>query len=128
MIRVLHFNSAIYPYDVVDTALTRFDRTKFDFKALTGFAAPPAGDYTVGEKYRVDVLGYKFSRQNYGRMFRALVAEIRAFRPDVLHAHGYDENIVASLAVRFARVPCYVIGRHYSDHIYYLTRGLKRAT
>ena len=126
MIRVLHFNSAIYPYDVVDTALTRFDRTKLDFRALTGFAAPAAGDYRVGEKYRVDVLGYKFTRRNYGRMFRALVDEIRAFRPDVLHAHGYDENIVASLAIRVARVPCYVIGRHYSDHIYYLTRGLKR--
>src|SRR5262249_9143383 len=35
-------------------------------------------------------------------------------------------NIIASLVVKIARVPCYIIGRHYSDHIYYLTRGLKR--
>ncbi len=126
MIRVLHFNNTIYPYDVVDTALTRFDKTKIDLLALTGLAAPRVGDYTVGEKYEVQCLGYKFERRNYSKMFLALTSKIRSFRPQVLHAHGYDENIIASLAVKVARVPCYVIGRHYSDHIYFLTRGLKR--
>ena len=126
MIRVLHFSNAIYPYDVVDTALTRFDKAKIDLLALTGLAASPAGDYKVGEKYDVECLGYKFERRNYSKMFLALTNKIRAFRPQVLHAHGYDENLIASLAVKVARVPCYVIGRHYSDHIYFLTRGLKR--
>jgi glycosyltransferase involved in cell wall biosynthesis len=126
MIRVLHFDSAIYPYDVVDTALTRFDKEKIDLLALTGEATPPAGDYKVGEKYRVQSLGYKFERRNYLKMFLALTNKIRSFRPHVLHAHGYDENLIASLAVRAVRVPCYIIGRHYSDHIYFLTRGLKR--
>lgn len=126
MIRVLHFNNAIYPYDVVDTALARIDRSKFDLLALTGLAAPPVADYTVGEKYKIYCLGYKFERRSYSKMFLALINNIRSFRPHILHAHGYDENIIASLAVKVARVPCYVIGRHYSDHIYYLTRGLKR--
>ncbi len=126
MIRALHFNNAIYPYDVVDTALARFDRSKFDLLALTGMTTPHAGDYVVGEKYKVRCLGYKFERRSYSRMFLALINEIRSFRPHVLHAHGFDENIIASLAVKVCRVPCYVIGRHYSDHIYYLTRGLKR--
>jgi glycosyltransferase involved in cell wall biosynthesis len=126
MIRVLHFNNAIYPYDVVDTALTRFDKEKIDLLALTGEATPPAGDYKVGEKYRVQSLGYKFERRNYLKMFLALTNKIRSFRPQVLHAHGYDENLIASLAVSAVRVPCYIIGRHYSDHIYFLTRGLKR--
>ena len=126
MIRVLHFNNTIYPYDVVDTALTRFDKAKIELLALTGLTAPPAGDYTVGEKYRLQCLGYKFERRNYSKMFLALTGTIRSFRPHVLHAHGFDENIIASLAVKVARVPCYVIGRHYSDHIYFLTRGLKR--
>jgi glycosyltransferase involved in cell wall biosynthesis len=126
MIRVLHFNNAIYPYDVVDTALTRFDKAKIELLALTGLAAPPAGDYTVGAKYELHCLGYKFERRNYSKMFLALRSTIRSFRPHVLHAHGFDENIIASLAVKVARVPCYVIGRHYSDHIYFLTRGLKR--
>src|SRR5215813_14014393 len=126
MIRVLHFNNTIYPYDVVDTALTRFDKAKIELLALTGLMAPPAGDYTVGEKYRLHCLGYKFERRNYSKMFLALASTIRSFRAHVLHAHGFDENIIASLAVKVARVPCYVIGRHYSDHIYFLTRGLKR--
>src|SRR5262245_30282947 len=59
-------------------------------------------------------------------MFLALTNKIRSFRPHVLRAHGFDENLIAALAVRVARVPCYVIGRHYSDLIYFLTRGLKR--
>src|SRR5262245_64914096 len=126
MIRALHFSNAIYPYDVVDTAITRFDKAKIDLRALTGLSAPPAGDYKVGEKYEVECLGYKFERRNYSKMFLALMSKIRAFRPHVLHAHGFDENVIASLAVKVARVPCYVIGRHYSDHIYFLTRGLKR--
>jgi len=126
MIRALHFSNAIYPYDVVDTAITRFDKAKIDLRALTGLSAPPAGDYKVGEKYEVECLGYKFERRNYSKMFLALTSKIRSFRPHVLHAHGYDENLIASLAVKVTRVPCYVIGRHYSDHIYFLTRGLKR--
>ena len=126
MIRALHFNNSIYPYEVVDTILARFDKAKIDLLALTGLATPPAGDYRVGEKYEVQCLGYKFERRNYSKMFLALTSKIRAFRPHVLHAHGFDENVIASLAVKVARVPCYVIGRHYSDHIYFLTRGLKR--
>jgi glycosyltransferase involved in cell wall biosynthesis len=126
MIRALHFSNAILPYDVVDTALTRFDRAKIDLLALTGLTMPPAGGYRVGEKYEVQTLGYKFERRNYTKMFLALTRKIRAFRPHVLHAHGFDENLIASLAVKVTHVPCYIIGRHYSDHIYFLTRGLKR--
>jgi glycosyltransferase involved in cell wall biosynthesis len=126
MIRVLHFNNVIYPYDVVDIALARFDKKRIDLLALTGEAAPPAGEYKVGGKYKVQSLGYKFERRNYLKMFLALTDKIRSFRPQVLHAHGYDENLIASLAVRAVRVPCYIVGRHYSDHIYFLTQGLKR--
>ena len=53
MIRALHFSNAILPYDVVDTALTRFDRAKIDLLALTGLTMPPVGGYRVGEKYEV---------------------------------------------------------------------------
>jgi glycosyltransferase involved in cell wall biosynthesis len=126
MIRALHFSNAIYPYDVVDTTLSRFDKAKIDLLALTGLPTSPAGDYKVGENYEVQSLGYKFERRNYSKMFLALTNKIRSFRPHVLHAHGFDENLIAALAVKVARVPCYVIGRHYSDLIYLLTRGLKR--
>jgi len=126
MIRVLHFNNAINPYDYIDSILTKFDKAKIDLLALTGLARPPVGDYKVGERYEAQCLGYRFERRSYSKMFLALTSKIRAFRPQVLHAHGFDENLIASLAVKAARVPCYVIGRHYSDLIYLLTRGLKR--
>jgi len=126
MIRVLHFSNIINPYDFIDIVLTRFDKSNIELLALTGQTVPPAGDYTVGQKYEIQYLGYKFERRNYLKMFLTLTNKIRSFRPHVLHAHHFDENVIASLAVKAAHVPCYVIGRHYSDHIYFLTRGMKR--
>jgi glycosyltransferase involved in cell wall biosynthesis len=126
MIRALTFCDIINPYDYIDNVIARFDKAKIEPQALTGMAMPPIGGYKVGEKYETQFLGYTFERRNYTKMFLALRAKIRAFRPHVLHAHGFDANLIASLAVNAARVPCYVMGRHYSDHIYILTRGLKR--
>jgi glycosyltransferase involved in cell wall biosynthesis len=126
MIRALTFCDIINPYDYIDNVITRFDQSKIDLHALTGMGAPPIGGYKVGEKYETQFLGYMFERRNYRKMFLALMAKIRAFRPHVIHAHGFDANLIASLAVKAARRPCYVLGRHYSDHIYILTRGLKR--
>lgn len=126
MIRALHFCDIINPYDYIDTVITKFDKAKIDLLALSGTAMPPVDGYKVGEKYEAQFLGYMFERRNYTKMFLALTSKIRAFRPHVLHAHGFDANLIASLAAKAASVPCYVIGRHYSDHIYLLTRGLKR--
>jgi glycosyltransferase involved in cell wall biosynthesis len=126
VIRVLHFNHIIHPYDVVDTALSRIDQSKFDLRALTGQLAPPAGEYRAGANYKIRCLDFPFSQRTYLRMFRSLVDEIRRFRPQVLHAHGFNENLIAALAVRYADVPCYILGRHYSDHIYFLTQGMKQ--
>ncbi len=126
MIRVLHFAGIINRYDFIDTVLTRLDRSKFEVSAITGVPARRVGPYTKEEAYPSRVLNFEFIRRNYTGMLSELVREIRRFRPHILQAHHYDENIVASIAVRLARVPCYVIGRHYSDHIYYLTRGAKR--
>jgi len=126
MIRVLHFAEIINRFDIIDTVLTRLDRSRFEVFAMTGKPPREAGEYKSEEIYDTRCLNFEFTRSNFGRMFSALVGEIKRFRPHILQAHHYNENIVASLAVRFARVPCYIIGRHYSDHIYYLTRGLKR--
>ncbi len=126
MTRVLHFNYIIHPYDVVDTALSRIDQSKFDLLAVTGQLAPSAGDYRAGANYKIRCFDFPFSQRSYPRMFRSLVEEIRRFRPQILHAHGFNENLVAALAVRYAGVPCYILGRHYSDHIYFLTQGMKQ--
>ena len=126
MLRILHFTHIINRYDVVDAILSRLDRSRFELSVLTGLPPRRTAPYTTGEAYANRLLGFEFNRANYAKMFSVLVKEIRRFRPHILQAHHFDENIIASLAVRVAQVPCYVISRHYSDHIYYLTKGLKR--
>lgn len=125
-IRVLHFAGIINRYDIIDSVLTRLDRSRFEVHALTGVPPRQTGAYTSAERYPTRCVNFEFNRRSYRQMYRALMEEIQRIRPHVLQAHHFDENIIAAWAVRRARVPCYVIGRHYSDHIYYLTRGLKR--
>jgi glycosyltransferase involved in cell wall biosynthesis len=125
-IRVLHFAGIINRYDIIDSVLTRLDRSRFEVHALTGVPPRQTGAYTSAEAYPTRCLNMEFSRRRYPQMYHALMEEIRRVRPHILQAHHFDENVVAAWAVRRARVPCYIIGRHYSDHIYYLTRGLKR--
>lgn len=126
MIRILHFAGIINRYDIIDTVLTRLDRSRYEVFALTGEPSRLQVPYTNGEHYETRCLSLKFNRRAYPRMLRELLHEMRRIRPHIIQAHHYDENIIASIAAPLARVPCYIIGRHYSDHIYYLTRGLKR--
>ena len=125
-IRVLHFAGIINRYDIIDSVLTRLDRSRFEVHALTGVPPRQTGAYTSAEEYPTRCLNFEFNRRSYRQMYRSLMEEIERIRPHVLQAHHFDENVIAAWAVRRARVPCYIIGRHYSDHIYYLTRGLKR--
>ena len=125
-IRVLHFAGIINRYDIIDSVLTRLDRSRFEVHALTGVPPRQTGAYTPAEEYPTRCLNFEFKRSSYRQMYRALMEEIHRVRPHILQAHHFDENVVAAWAVRRSRVACYVIGRHYSDHIYYLTRGLKR--
>ena len=102
--------------------LSRLDPTRFEVAALSVEPRRPL----PSAAYSTEVVGFPFTRRNYHRMLRALLARIRSFRRHVLHAHHYDESLVGSIARRLGVVPCYVIGHHYSDHLYVLTRGLKR--
>jgi glycosyltransferase involved in cell wall biosynthesis len=125
-IRILHFARIVNRSDFIDTVLARLDRSLFDVRALVGLPAKRSGGYPPGAAYPIRILGFSFDYVNLVRMFLALASEIRAFRPHVVHAHHFNENVVASLALRSKMRPAYVIGHHYSDHIYFLTRGLKR--
>lgn len=125
-IRVLHFAGIINRHDFIDSVLARLDRSRFQVSALTSVPARRDGAYAENEKYPIKVLNFEFNRRSYPKMLKALIGEIRRFQPHILQAHHYDENLIASVAVRMTGVPSYVIGHHYSDHIYYLTRGIKR--
>ncbi|HMQ04640.1 MAG TPA: glycosyltransferase family 4 protein [Pyrinomonadaceae bacterium] len=127
MIRVLHFASVINRYDFIDTVLTGLDRSRFEVAALT--VVPPnnrTGAYSDDERYETQCLDIPFERRNYPMIYRGLRAKIREFRPHILQAHHYDETVLAAFAAKQSGVPAFVIGHQYSDHIYVLTKGLKR--
>ena len=126
MIRVLHFAGIINQHDFIDEVLSRLDRAQFEISALTGVPARRQGPHDNGTEYPKRTLNIEPRLGNYRKLFFALVGEIRRFRPHILQAHHYHEALIASLAIRMTRVPYFVIGHHYSDHIYYLTKGLKR--
>lgn len=126
MIRVLHFVSAINNCDFVDTVLTRLDRSRFDVLAVTGTPLKRDNFSLPINEYDNHVLNFSFTRRNYAKMLWALSREIRDYRPHILHAHHYDENLIASILRMCGKIPCYVNGHHYSDHIYFLANGLRR--
>jgi glycosyltransferase involved in cell wall biosynthesis len=126
MIKVLHFAGIINRHDIIDSFLTRLDRSGFQVLAVAGMPARRSEVYLPFEEYPTRVLNFEFSKRSYPRMMSALLREIWRFQPHVLHAHHYHENMIASLAVRLSRVPCYVIGRHYSDGIHMVKGSLKR--
>jgi glycosyltransferase involved in cell wall biosynthesis len=125
-VRILHFAQAINRSDIIDTVVSRLDRERFEIQALVGLPARRSGPYPPGVPYPIRQLGFGFSYLNLPRALAALIREMRRFRPHVLHAHHFNENLVATVAARVLGLQGYVIGRHYSDHIYFLTRGLKR--
>lgn len=127
MLRVLHFSAAIHRYDVVDTIIARLDRSRFELLAVTGTRSSTPASYPEHERYPTECLDIPFRPKTYPVMLRSLARAAARFRPDILHAHGFDENVVAAVFARTGRVPCYIIGRHYSDHVYHLTRGAKRS-
>lgn len=126
MIRVLHFTRIINRHDFIDTILSRLDRRRFEITALT--AAQPARwePHPPDEAYPITCLHAPIRRTHYPRLLAALMRTIRATRPHILHAHHYDEALLASIAVRLLGGPPLVIGHHYSDHIYYLSHGWRR--
>ena len=126
MIRVLHFAGIINDNDFIDNVLRRLDRTRYTISTLVGSPPRRQGQYSALEHYPMRILNMPFKRSLYPRMLKELLAEIRRFRPHILQSHHYDEALVAMVAARIASVPCFVIGRHYSDHVYALTRGMKR--
>jgi len=126
-IKVLHFAGVINRFDFIDTVLTELDRREFEIRAIT--VTEPRnriGKYSEEEVYPSICLSLPSIRGNWLKCYKALAEEIRKFKPDILHTHHFDESILGALMVKFGIVPRLVIGHHYSDHIYVLTKGLKR--
>jgi glycosyltransferase involved in cell wall biosynthesis len=127
MIRVLHFVDVINRHDFIDSVLTSLDRSRFEVAALT--LGPPGnrtGAYLPDESYETQCLHQPLRLGSSASVLKHLLRRIREFKPDILQSHHYDESIVGAAAKVIGGVPGFVVGHHYSDHIYVLTRGLKR--
>lgn len=122
MIRVLHFADIINREDFIHNVLGHCDRRTFSMSAATldgrgTLNADPGGlpVFNIAAPHRRDLL----------RAVAALRALLQRERIDILHAHHYLPNMVAMVAA--LRLPvALVVGRHYSDAIYRLSRGLRR--
>jgi glycosyltransferase involved in cell wall biosynthesis len=122
MIRILHFAHIINRNDFIHTVLEFCDPHQFEMSAATLEArgtlnADPRG---------IPLTDLAAIRPH--QLFRAVFALrtiLKRERIDILHAHHYTPGFIAMMATR--RLPvALVMGRHYSDALYRLSRGLRR--
>lgn len=124
MIRVLQFADVINRHDFIDTLVEYADPARFEMSVCVrsedhGIArpvVPRSGKYRLIEgtsRTNIPTAAWKLSRL------------LKEWDIDVVHAHHYDQAIIAWLATRIYRRPKLVIGRHYSDSLYRLPGKVK---
>jgi glycosyltransferase involved in cell wall biosynthesis len=123
VIRVLHFADLINRDDFIHNVISHVDPTEFEMTAATLHArgtlnADPSPlalvhDLDCAQRKRYALAAWRLRR---------LIARREV---DLLHTHHYEPAVVGVLATLGTRVPL-VIGRHYSDAIYQLSRGARR--
>jgi glycosyltransferase involved in cell wall biosynthesis len=64
-------------------------------------------------------------RKEYPLTILRLSQLLRREKVDILHTHHYDEAFIGCLAVKLAKTPAVVIGRHYHDELYLSASGAK---
>ena len=122
MIRVLHFADIINRGDFIHNVLDHCDPGTFSMSAVTldhrgTLNADPGGLSVVNLAAP--------NRRDIPWAVAALRALLARERIDILHVHHYVPGLIALAATRKLPVAL-VIGRHYSDAIYSLSRGLRR--
>ena len=94
MIRVLHFAGIINRHDFIDNVLVHMDRSRFELSALTAVPPQRAEPHEAAEAYPTRCLHVPIARVNYPKLLASLIAEIRRFRPHIVHAHHYDLSLI----------------------------------
>ncbi|MCW2666038.1 MAG: hypothetical protein JWN57_1000 [Frankiales bacterium] len=108
------------------------DPVRFDHRLLTGDVDPGEGDYlqlrgsTPGVE-RVPGLGRSPDAFGDLRALRALAAEVRAFRPHIVHTHTAKAGVLGRVVARALRVPAVV--HTYHGHLLhgYFSPGVTKA-
>jgi glycosyltransferase involved in cell wall biosynthesis len=119
---VLHFADIINRGDFIHNVLDHCDPRTFSMSAVTldrrGTLNGDPGGLSV-----VDLAAPR--RRDFPRAVAALRKLLQRERIDILHVHHYVPGLIALAATRKLAVAL-VIGRHYSDAIYTLSRGLRQ--
>ncbi|HUG54124.1 MAG TPA: glycosyltransferase family 4 protein [Vicinamibacteria bacterium] len=123
MIRVLHFADLVNRDDFIHNVISHVDPERYGMAAATlhdrgTLNADPAPLPAVHD---LDCR----QRRRYGLAVRRLRRVIGETRSDILHTHHYEPAVIGALATLGTRVRL-VLGRHYSDAIYQLSRGWRR--
>jgi glycosyltransferase involved in cell wall biosynthesis len=122
VISVLHFADIINRGDFIHNVLAHCDDREFSMSAVTlegrGTLNNDPGELPV----------VNLAASGRGEMLRAVTALRKLLlhqRIDILHVHHYVPSLIGLVAT--IKLPtALVIGRHYSDAIYTLSRGLRR--
>jgi L-malate glycosyltransferase len=114
MIRVLQFADIINRYDFIDNLVQFADPERFELSVCLRSEEHPiaAPQFPERTKYR---LLPGLARRDWPRTARRLAATLREWEIDVLHAHHFDQAVIAWLATRLYPRTKLVVGRHYSD-------------
>src|SRR5687768_157387 len=111
-LRVAQFAPGPYMGAYFPNLARHADPTSLDLRFLSLGEPRPvvASEFNAAGAATVSLPGP--SRKAYPRAARALARYLRAERVDVLHAHGWEAGLIASLLPR--RHSAFVLGRHHT--------------
>ncbi len=124
-IRVLQFADIVNRYDFIDTIVQFANRERFE----VGLCVRTSEWNIVQPLYRPETPRWVLdgaSRSEVPRAALQLARIMAEWRADIVHAHHYDQAVIAWLATRLYRKARLFVGRHYSNSIYRSSRGRKQ--
>lgn len=126
MIRVLQFVDIVNRYDFVESIVRWADPDQFEVYVCVrsekcNIAPPLYKPHTT-----VHVLN-GIGREKIPGAVDRLASLLRKMKIDIVHAHHFEQGLIAWMATRLYRKTALVIGRHYSDALYRLPSRTKRA-
>jgi glycosyltransferase involved in cell wall biosynthesis len=125
MIRVLQFADIINRYDFIESIVRWADPRLFEVSVCVRSSACNIGSPVYRPGTRVCRLN-GLSRSRIPEAVFQLARLLQRMEIDLIHAHHFDQGVIAYLATRMYPKTQLVIGRHYSDAIYRVSSSFKR--
>jgi glycosyltransferase involved in cell wall biosynthesis len=125
MIRVLQFADIVNRYDFIESIVRWADPSRFEMsvcvRSETSNIAPPL--------YRPHTIVHILNGTERAKIpvaVNRLAFLLRKMKIDIVHAHHFDQSVIAWMATRLYSKTALVIGRHYSDALYRVPSWAKR--